>query len=118
MRTRMGMVVAAGPGTVVEVGSPRVGQPRVAGELADRVAQLLVGRPAEADDRDLSRLPSRGRDTGRTDQRLRCRIAAAGTADLGQQPRRTHRAGAGQAGEDVPVCVRAQLLTDLLAQWR
>lgn len=39
----VGVVVAAGAGALVEVGGPGVGVAGVAGEVAQRVAQLFVG---------------------------------------------------------------------------
>ena len=58
------MVVAAADGTAVEVGGPGVGMAGVAGEVADRVAQLFVGSPAEADGAVLTGLAGGGGDAG------------------------------------------------------
>ena len=43
------VVVAAGSGSVVEVGGPGAGSSAVAGEVAEGVAELFVGRPAEGE---------------------------------------------------------------------
>ena len=45
----MWVVVAAGAGSLVEVGGPGVGVMGVAGEVGDGAAQLLVDGAAEAD---------------------------------------------------------------------
>ncbi len=47
----MGVVFAAGDGVVVEPGGPGAGVAGVVGEVADGVAELLVGGPAEVDER-------------------------------------------------------------------
>ena len=52
---RMGVVMAAGDGTVVEVGGPWVGVSGVADEVSDGVAELFVACPAEADGAGLAR---------------------------------------------------------------
>ena len=49
----MGVVFAAGDGVVVEPGGPGAGVAGVVGEVADGVAELLVGGPAEVDERGL-----------------------------------------------------------------
>src|SRR5215207_9702808 len=64
----VGVVVAAGDGSVVEVGGPGVGVAGVAGEVAQGVAQLLVGSPAEGDGLDLAGLAGGGRDAGQAGQ--------------------------------------------------
>src|SRR3546814_20907940 len=52
----MGVVFSSGSGTVVEVGGPGVGVSGAVGEVADGVAQLAVGGPAEGDGPDLAGL--------------------------------------------------------------
>src|SRR5579875_3172711 len=113
---RVRVVVAAGDGAAVEVGSPGVGADGVAGEVADGVAELLVGGPAEADGTVLARLASARRDAGQAGQGLRGREASAAVADLGQQAGGADGAGAGKAGEDVGVGVQGELLFDLLGK--
>jgi len=81
----MGVVVATACGAAVEVGSPGVGADGVAGEVADGVAELLVGSPAEADRTELAGLASAGRDASQAGQRFWGREAGAAVADLGQQ---------------------------------
>ena len=93
----MGVVVAAGAGAVVEVGGPGVGVAGVAGEVADRVAQLFVGGPAESDVRDLAGLAGGGGDAGQAGQRFGGGEAGAAVADLGEQPGGADGARAGQA---------------------
>ena len=51
------MVVAASSGALVEVFGPGVGSAAVAGEVAQGVAEFLVGRPAEGDGLDFAGLP-------------------------------------------------------------
>ena len=58
----------------------------VAGEVAERVAEFLVGAPAEGHGFDLAGLPGRGRDPGQAGQRVGGGKPAAGVADLGEQP--------------------------------
>src|SRR2546421_9919785 len=65
---RVGVVVSAADGAPVEVGSPGIGADGVAGEVADGVAELLVGGPAEADCPELAGLPRAGRDAGQAGQ--------------------------------------------------
>src|SRR5829696_2151912 len=96
----VGVVVSAGSGPGVEVGRPGVGVVGVAGEVDDRAAELFVDGPAEGDDFHLAGLPGRGGGTGQADERFRGGIAAAGVADLGEQPGGADGAGAGQRGED------------------
>src|SRR5262249_3831704 len=61
---RVRVVVAACDGAVVEVGRPGVGADGVASEVADGVAELLVGRPPEVDGAVLAGLAGAGRDAG------------------------------------------------------
>ena len=82
----MGVVVSAGAGSAVEVGGPGVGVAAVAGEVAERVAELFVRAPAEADDLDLAGLAGGGCDPGQAGQRVGGGEPAAGVADLGEQP--------------------------------
>ncbi len=112
----VGMVVAAGEGLAVELVGPGVGAAAVAGEVADGVAQLFVGGPAEADGAVLARLAGGGCDAGQAGQRVGGGEAGAAVADLGQQPSGAHGARAGQAGEDVGVGMQLQLLADLFAE--
>src|ERR1022692_3450243 len=58
----VGVVAAAGDGLVVEVGGPGAGGMGVPGEVAQGVAELLVGSPAEGDGFDLAGLPGGGGD--------------------------------------------------------
>ena len=109
----VGMVVAAGDGTVVEVGRPGVGASRVAGEVGDGVTQLFVAGPAESDGAYLAGLSGRGCDAGEAGQRFWCGEAGAAVADLGEQSCGADAPGAGQAGEDVRVGVQGQLFVDL-----
>ena len=81
---------------LVEVGGPGVGVVGVAGEVAEGVAELFVGCPAEGDGFDLAGLAGRGRDAGQADQGLGGGEPPAGVADLGQQPGGADGAGAGQ----------------------
>src|SRR5256886_2139169 len=113
---RMGVVFAAGDGAAVEIGGPGVGADGVAGEVADGVAELFVGGPAEADGAVLAGLASAGGDAGEAGQRLGRREAGAAVADLGQEAGGADGAGAGQAGEDVGVGVQGELLVDLLGE--
>jgi len=112
----VGVVVAAGAGSLVEVGGPGVGVVGVAGEVDDRTAELFVGGPAEGDDLDLAGLSRRGGGAGQADQRLRGREAAAGVADLGEKPGGADGAGLRQRGEDRGVGVRGELVGDLLLE--
>jgi len=66
----VGVVVSAGAGAVVEVGGPGVGSSAVAGEVADRVAELFVGGPTESDVCDLARLAGGGGDPSQAGQRF------------------------------------------------
>ena len=74
---RAGVVVAAGAGAVVEVGGPGAGPAGVSGEVAQGVAELLVGSPSERDGLDLARLPGRGGHPGQAGQGVAGGEAAA-----------------------------------------
>src|SRR5664279_1114817 len=93
-----GVLVVAFPGEGfgVEVGGPGVAVTGVAGEVAERVAEFLVGSPAEGHCFDLAGLPGRRGDSGKAGQRARGGEAPAGIADLGQQSGGPDAAGAGQ----------------------
>ena len=88
--------------------APRVGEAGVGGEVADRVAQLLVGRPAERGGLHLPRLPRRGGHTGQRSERLGCGEPGAAVPDLGRQPGRAQGLGAREGQEDVRVGVLTQ----------
>src|SRR5439155_7152097 len=82
---RVRMVVAASDGVAVEVGSPGVSASGVTGEVADGIAELLIGGPAEADGAVLAGLACAGGDAGEAGQRLRRGEAGPAVADLGEQ---------------------------------
>ena len=92
---RVGMVLAAGDGVVVDLRGPGVGSSGVAGEVADGVAELLVDRPAEADGLVLAGLAGRGCDAGQAGQGGSVGEPAADIADLGEE-------SGGAYGWDVP----------------
>ena len=110
---RMGVVVSAGDGTVVEVGGPRVGASAVAGEVGDRVAELLVCRPTESDVLDFAGLAGGGGDAGQAGQRFRGGETGSAVADFAEQAGRAERARARQRGEDVRVGVAGELFGDV-----
>src|SRR5215210_362115 len=112
----VGVVVASGSGLLVEGCSPGVGEPGVAGEVADRVAELFVGRPAKADGADLAGLSGGGCDAGEAGQRFGGGEPGSAVADLGEQAGGADSAGAGEAGEDVLVGVAGELVVDLRGQ--
>src|SRR5664279_1103170 len=62
-----GVLVVAFPGEGfgVEVGGPGVVETGVAGEITERIAELLVGSPAEGHCFDLAGLPGRRGDSGK-----------------------------------------------------
>ena len=64
----------------------------------------------------LAGLSGGGGDAGQAGQRFGGGESAAAVADLGEQPGGADGAGAGQAGEDVRVGVRGELLGDLLGE--
>lgn len=109
----VGVVVAPGSGTVVEVRGPGVGIATAVGEVGDGVAELFVARPAEADGSELAGLPGRWCCPGQAGQRFGGGEPGSAVADLGQQPRRADPAGSGQAGKDVRIGVRVELAVDL-----
>jgi hypothetical protein len=98
---RRGVVVASGAGTVVEVGGPGVGAAGVAGEVGDRVVELLVAGPAEADGSQLAGLAGRGCRTGQAGQRFGGGETGAAVADLGEQAGCADAPGAGQADQRI-----------------
>src|ERR1022692_1452332 len=106
------VVVSAGDGFAVEVGGPGVGVAGVAGEVAQGVAQLLVGSPAERDGLDLARLPGGGRDVGEAGVGVGGGEPGAGVADLGEHPCGADGARAGQGREHRRVGVDGELLAD------
>src|SRR5271170_7437952 len=108
----VGVVAAAGDGPVVEVGGPGAGAAGVAGEVAERVAELLVGSPPEGDGLDFAGLAGGGGDPGQAGQGVAGGEAAAGVADLGEQPGGADGARAGQGLEDRGVGVGGQLGAD------
>lgn len=112
----VGVVVAAGDGPVVEVFGPGVGVAGVAGEVAQRVAELSVGAVAEADAAGLAGLSGGRGDAGQAGQRVRGGEPAAGVADLDEQSGGADGAGTGQAGHDRPVGVDGELLGDPVGQ--
>jgi len=83
----VGVVLAAGDGSVVEVGGPGVGVAGVVGEVADCVTEVLVARPAKPDQGQLAGLPCRGRDAGQTRQRFWGGEPGAAVPDFCQKPR-------------------------------
>ena len=109
----VGVVVAACSGSGVEVGGPGVGVSGVGGEVDHGVAQLFVTGPAESDGAQFAGLAGRGCYAGQAGQRFGGGELGAAVADLGQKPRGSDAAAAGQAGEDVGVCVCSELLVDL-----
>ena len=80
------VVVAPFPCSSVEIGCPGVGLDRVAGEVADGVAELFVAGPSERHDADLSGLAGGRGDTGQADQRFWGGEFGSAVADLGEQP--------------------------------
>jgi len=112
----VGVVVASGAGSVVEVGGPGVGVSGVGGEVGDGVAELFVAGPAEADGAELAGLAGRWCGAGEAGECFGGGEAGAAVTDLGEQAGGADGSGAGQAGEDVLVCVRGELVGDLGGQ--
>jgi len=108
----VGVVAAACDGLVVEGSGPGAGPAGVAGEVAQGVAELLAGSPAERDGLDLARLPGGGRDSGQAGQGVAGGEASACVADPGEQAGGADNAGAGQGCEDRGVGVGGELLAD------
>ena len=106
---RVGVVVAAVAGPLVEVGGPGVGVAAVAGEVTYGVAEVFVAGPAEIDNAAFAGLAGGWGNPGQADQRVRGGKAAAAVADLGQQPGGANPSAAGQAGEDLLVGVHLKL---------
>jgi len=92
----VGMIFATSDGVVVKLGGPGTSVAGADGEVADGVARLLAGGPAEADGLDLAGLAGGGRHPGQAHQRLRVGEASAAVADLGEQPGGADGPGAGQ----------------------
>jgi hypothetical protein len=113
---RVGVVVAAVAGALVEVGGAGVGVAAVAGEVADRVAQSLVEGPAEGHDADLAGFAGRWGYAGQAGQGVGGGEAAAGVTDLGQQPSGAYGAGPGQRRAGVVVRVQFEGFGDLLRE--
>ena len=82
---RAGVVVAAGDRAGVVVRGPGVPVAGAVGERAERVAQALVARPAEARDLALTGFDRDGGLAGVAGERVAGRVARAAVADLGQQ---------------------------------
>jgi hypothetical protein len=99
----VGVVTSAGDGVVVMPGGPGAGVAGVAGEVADGVAELLVGCPAQGDCLCLAGWGGGGGDAGQAGEGLWSGEARAAVADLGEQPGGADGAGARQRGEDVRV---------------
>src|SRR5690625_3770757 len=76
------VIVSTCHGAVVEVGGPEVSASGVTGEVGDRVTQLLIARPAEADDMELAGLSGGGRNSGETGQRFGRGKSRTAIADL------------------------------------
>ena len=112
----VGVVVSAVDRSLVEVLGPEVGAAAVAGEVADGVAQLLVAGPAEADGAALAGLAGAGSDAGQAGEGCGGGEASPAVPDFGEQPGGAHGARAREAGEEVLVGVRGELLADLLLE--
>ena len=106
----VGVVVAAGAGSLVEVVGPGAGAAGVAGEVGDGIAELFVTRPAEGDGAELAGLAGGGCGAG---EGFGGGEPGAAVADLGEQPCGADGAGPGQRREDVAVGVGGQLGGDL-----
>ena len=102
---RVGVVVAAVAGPLVEVGGPGVSLAAVAGEVAYGVAEVLSQAQRKLTTRLLPDWRVDGANPSQADQRVRGGKAAAAVADLGQQPGGADPSAAGQAGEDLLVGV-------------
>ena len=79
-----GVVFAAGDRGVVDLGGPGAGPPGAAGEVADRVTQLLADGPAEGGGLVLAGLAGGRCRAGQADQRLGVGEPGPAVADLGQ----------------------------------
>ena len=112
----VGVVVASVAGALVEVGGPGVGVVGVAGEVDDGAAELFVDGPAEGDDLDLAGLSGRGCGAGQAGECFGGGEAAAGVADLGEQPGSADGARPGQRGEDRGVGMGGELVGDLVLE--
>ena len=111
----VGVVVAAGDGSGVEVGGPGVGVAGVAGEVAEGVSELFVGSPAEGDGFDLAGLAGGGGFPGEAGLGVGGGEPAAGVADLGEQ------AGGAQLSSSwsiwVPRVCRTATNASVVAAW-
>jgi hypothetical protein len=111
----VGVVVAAGTGSLVGLGGPGVlwrlslAKSQTVSRSCLSTAQRKATTRTLPDSRVEGATPAReASDSGWE--------AATGVADLGQQAGGAHGAGLGQAGEDVLVRVRVQRLSDRLSQ--
>src|SRR6266536_685570 len=95
---------------------PGAGVAAVGGEVDDRLAQLLVAGPAEADLGVAAGLAGRGRGAGERGQAVGGGEAAAGVADLDQELGGADAAGSGQGLEDLPVGVQRELIGELCVE--
>ena len=94
----VGVVVASVAGSLVELGGPGVRVPGVAGEVAEGVAEFLVGAEPEADAAGLPGLPGRGCDAGE-----------ARESAVGNLPRASPISASNRAARTVPE--RGRLVT-------
>jgi hypothetical protein len=78
------MVFATDDRGVVDLGGPGAGVPGAAGEVADRVTQLLADGPAEGGGLVLAGLAGGRCRAGQADQRLGVGEPGPAVADLGQ----------------------------------
>ena len=88
----MGVVVATVDGLLVHPGGPGAGTAVVAGEVADRIAQLLVTRPAKRDGAVAAGLAGGGATPARH----------ASAAAVGKRPRQLPISASSRAARTVP----------------
>src|SRR6185503_12707410 len=112
----VGVVVTAGASAAVEVLGPGVCAAGVGGEVGDGVAQVFVARPSESDRTHGARLAGGGGDASQACQCLGGGESAATVADFGEKLCGSDLSGPGQAGEDVRIGVRGELVGDLIGQ--
>src|SRR5579862_1414924 len=110
------VVFAAVPGGGVDGGGPGAGVAGIGGEVADGVAEVAVDVPPEVVAEVAARAACDGGDAGDPGQRPGVGVAGPAVAGLGEQPGGAHRAGPGQAGEDVRVGVGGELGGDVFLQ--